>query len=224
MKALIIDDDKRICKLIKSLLDKYYDKEFEIIDSASTIDEGYKSIENNDYDLLLLDIHLGKNTTSFDFLRKTKTNRAKIIFITGHENYAIEAIKSGALDYILKPIQTDEFRTAINKALNSIKSEISKYNISAFIKSQENSLMLKALDSMSLVKLNTILYMKASGPYTDIFLDKNEKVTVTKHLKELETKLKNTGFFRVHNSYIINTLKMKQIIKKDGLSVKMNNS
>ncbi|WP_411767041.1 LytR/AlgR family response regulator transcription factor [Winogradskyella sp. A3E31] len=221
MKVLIIDDDKRICKLIKSLLDKYYDSDFEIISSAFSISEGLKSIENIDYDLLLLDIHLGKNSTSFDILKKIKKNKAKIIFITGHENYAIEAIKSGALDYILKPIQTKEFKLAIDKAIKEIRKEDQHKNPSQFIAKQDNSLMLKDLDGMRLVKLNEIVYLAAGGAYTDVFLESSEKITVTKHLKDFENKLEGTGFYRVHNSYIINTLKMTGITKKDGLCVNM---
>lgn len=221
MNVLIIDDDKRICKLIKSLLDKYYSTEFEIINSASSINEGLKSIESHDYDLLLLDIHLGKNTTSFDLLKKIKKNKAKIIFITGHENYAIEAIKSGALDYILKPIQTKEFRQAIDKSIKEIRKDNQNKNASQFITKQDNSLMLKDLERIRLVKLNEIVYLAAGGAYTDVFLDTSEKITVTKHLKDFENKLDGTGFYRVHNSYIINTLKMSGITKKDGLSVNM---
>lgn len=221
MKALILDDDKRICNLIKSLLEKYFSKSFDTIDVVSNIDEAINNIHKIDYHLFLFDIHLGKET-SFDIFNFIEKNKAKVIFITGHEKYAINAIKVDAIDYILKPIQTQEFKNAVEKAISKIKEKQKENNVNHFSKKQENSLMLKALESIRLVKLNEIVYLKASGPYTDVYLDTNEKITVTKHLKDFENKLEGTGFFRVHNSFIINTLKMKSISKKDGLTVEIN--
>ncbi|MDO1500994.1 LytTR family DNA-binding domain-containing protein [Winogradskyella maritima] len=221
MNVLIIDDDKRICKLIQSLLKRYFESTFKIIDGVTSLEAGIESIKNNDYQLLILDIHLGNNATSFDILKKTEPNNAKIIFITGHENYAIEAIKKGALDYVLKPIQTQEFKEAIEKAINAINTNSSTEKASSFIAKQNNSLMLKDLEGMRLVQLSDIIFLKASGPYTDVFLVNSERITVTKHLKDFENKLNNTGFYRVHNSYIINTLKMTGITKRDGLCVNL---
>ena len=84
--------------------------------------------------------------------------------------------------------------------------------------------MLKALESIKLIKLNEVIYLEASGPYTDVFLTTGDKITVTKHLKDFENKLEDTGFYRIHNSFIINTLKMNGITKKDGYTVEMQNN
>lgn len=222
MKALILDDDKRICNLIKSLLENYFAKSFETIDIVSNTQEAINAIHTTNYQLFLFDIHLGKDT-SFDIFNVIEKNKAKVIFITGHEKYAINAIKVDAIDYILKPIQTQEFKSAIEKAISKIKQETKENSVNHFSKKQENSLMLKAIESIRLVKLNEVVYLEASGPYTDVYLDTNDKITVTKHLKDFENKLEGTGFFRVHNSFIINTLKMKSISKKDGLTVEMDN-
>lgn len=222
MNVLIIDDDKRICKLIKSLLRTYFNSIFEQIDTANSVKDGLEAIKAKAYQLYLLDIHLGKKSTSFDFLKSIDANKSKIIFITGHEHYAIEAIKSGALDYILKPIQTKEFKNAIEKAINLITKDSQSKTVNNFIKKQDNILIFRDLEQIRLVKLCDIVYLEAGGAYTDVYLSSNEKITVTKNLKEFEKKLTNTGFYRIHNSYIINTLKMNGITKKDGLCVNMN--
>lgn len=221
MKVLILDDDKRICNLIKSLLENYFADFFETIDIVSNSKDAINAIQQTTYQLYLFDIHLGNNT-SFDIFNTIEKNKAKIIFITGHEKYAINAIKVEAIDYILKPIQTQEFKTAIEKAITKIKQESKENNVHEFSKKQENSLLLKAIENIKLIKLNEIVYLEASGAYTDVYLNDNIKITVTKHLKDFENKLEGTGFFRVHNSFIINTLKMKSISKKDGLTVEMN--
>lgn len=222
MNVLVLDDDKRICNLIKSLLENYFMKSVKQIDMVTNVKDAITAISKTNYHLFLFDIHLGKET-SFDVLNIIEKNNAKVIFITGHETYAINAIKVNAVDYILKPIQIQEFKTAVEKAILKITREQKECNANYFAKKQENSLMLKALESIRLVKLNDIVCLEASGPYTDVYLENDEKITVTKHLKDFENKLEDTGFYRVHNSFIVNTLKMNSILKKDGLTVEMNN-
>lgn len=222
MNVLVLDDDKRICNLIKSLLENYFMKSVKQIDMVTNVKDAITAINETNYQLFLFDIHLGKET-SFDVLNIIEKNNAKVIFITGHETYAINAIKVDAVDYILKPIQIQEFKTDIEKAILKITKEQKECNANYFATKQENSLMLKALESIRLVKLQDIVYLEASGPYADVYLENDEKITVTKHLKDFENKLENTGFYRVHNSFIVNTLKMNSILKKDGLTVEMNN-
>lgn len=222
MKVLILDDDSKISNMIKTLLEKYFSKSIKNIDTVASVEEAVKAINNNNYQLYLFDIHLG-NETSFEILNQIEKSNSKVIFITGHEKYAINAIKNNALDYILKPINIQEFKDSIEKALSLISKEQKQGSANQFAITQENSLILKALESIKLVKLNEVVYLEASGPYTDVFLINGEKITVTKHLKEFENKLENTGFFRIHNSFIINTLKMNSIQKRDGLTVEMNN-
>ncbi|MEZ4839051.1 LytR/AlgR family response regulator transcription factor [Flavobacterium sp.] len=221
MKALILDDNPKISSMIQSLLEKYFSKSIPQIDTVATVKQAVEAIQHNVYQLFLFDIHLGKET-SFEIFSQIEKTNAKVIFITGHEKYAIEAIKHKAFDYILKPINITEFKTAIEKALEVIQKEQKAGSANDFRIKQENSLMLRALDSIKLVRLNEVVYLEASGPYTDVYLDNGEKITVTKHLKDFENKLEETGFFRVHNSFIINTLKINKIVKKDGLTVEMN--
>lgn len=222
MKVLILDDDNKISNMIKSILEKYFSKSIKHIDTVKSVKEAVEAIKNNNYQLFLFDIHLGKET-SFEIFEQIEKSKSKIIFITGHEKYAINAIKHSALDYILKPINIQEFKESIEKAIVLIGKEQKLGSANQFAVKQENSLMLKSLESIKLIKLNEILYLEASGPYTDVFLSNGDKITVTKHLKDFENKLENTGFFRVHNSYIINALKMYSIHKRDGLTVEMNN-
>lgn len=223
MNVLILDDDSKISNMIKSLLEKYFFKSIKNIVTVSNVNETVEQINNQEFQLYIFDIHLGKET-SFAVLDQIEKSKSKLIFITGHEKYAIDAIKHQALDYILKPINIEEFKNSIEKAISIINNEQKTGSVNQFSIKQENSLVLKALESIKLIKLNQVVYLEASGPYTDVFLDNGEKITVTKHLKDFENKLENTGFFRVHNSYIINTLKMTSIQKKDGLTVEMNNN
>lgn len=223
MKVLVLDDNPKISNMIKSLLEKYFSKSITEIYLVANVIQAIEAINQNDFSIYLFDIHLGKET-SFEILNQVEKSKAKLIFITGHEKYAINAIKNQALDYILKPINIQEFKEAIERVIHIINKENKTGNANQFAIKQENSLVLKSLENIKLVKLNEVVYLEAFGPYTDVYMDNGEKTTVTKHLKDFENKLENTGFFRVHNSFIINTLKMKGIHKKDGLTVEMNNS
>jgi len=223
MKVLVLDDDNKISNMIKSLLEKYFSKSIKQIDTVSNVEEAVKAINSENYQLYLFDIHLG-NETSFEIFDQIEKSKTKLIFITGHEKYAINAIKHQAIDYILKPINISEFKNSIEKVLDLIQKEQKVGSVNQFSIKQENSLMLKALESIKLVKLNEVIYLEASGPYTDVFLTTGDKITVTKHLKDFENKLEDTGFYRIHNSFIINTLKMNGITKKDGYTVEMQNN
>lgn len=222
MKVLVLDDDNKISNMIKSLLEKYFSKSIKHIDTVSNVDEAVKAINTENYQLYLFDIHLG-NETSFEIFNQIEKSKTKLIFITGHEKYAINAIKHQAIDYILKPINISEFKNSVEKALDLIQKEQKAGSVNQFAIKQENSLLLKALESIKLVKLNEVIYLEASGPYTEVYLINGDKITVTKHLKDFENKLEDTGFYRIHNSFIINTLKMNGITKKDGYTVEMQN-
>lgn len=223
MKVLVLDDDNKISNMIKSLLEKYFSKSIKQIDTVSNVEEAVKAINVENYQLYLFDIHLG-NETSFEIFNQIEKSKAKLIFITGHEKYAINAIKHEAIDYILKPINISEFKNSVEKALEVIQKEQKVGSVNQFAIKQENSLLLKALESIKLVKLNEVVYLEASGPYTEVYLTNGDTITVTKHLKDFENKLENTGFYRIHNSFIINTLKMNGITKKDGYTVEMQNN
>lgn len=220
MKALIVDDDKQLATMLKTLLSKFF-SEFLTIDLAHSVEDGKQAINDTNYDLLLLDIHL-QDGISFDFLDQYIASNTKIIFISGHENYAMDALKLRAVDYILKPISIPEFKAAVSKALKDIQS--AHINTMASIEELQNkSISLKDIEEIKILRLNDIIYFEAAGPYTNVFFGNNEKFVVSKNLKEFELRLTSAGFYRVHNSFLVNTLKIKNINKKDGFYLEMTN-
>jgi two-component system, LytTR family, response regulator len=223
MKALILDDDPKITKLVSSLLEKYFAETFTQIDVVNTSHDALNAIKNNTYQLLLFDINLG-NETSFDIIEKIQLNKSKLIFITGHEKYAIQAIKNHAVDYILKPIDLNEFKNSIQNVIDVLKKESTKIDIEAISKKQMQSLQISDINSIHIIKLNEVIYLSSDGPYTIIHLEGKPSITTSKNLKQFEEKLSESGFYRVHNSYIVNALKIKSISKRDGFMVVMSNN
>lgn len=220
MNCLILDDDKSIADFIKSLLEKFYPQIENIIVTDSPT-EASKLIYKLSFDILLFDIELQNGETSFDYLDTFPKNDSKLIFITGHPEYAINAIKKRAFDYILKPINITEFKSAISRAIESIQHTEKELVTENLQNKQLNVLTINELDQIRLIPLNDIEYFEAKGPYTILHLKDQTTIISSKHLKHYEEITENVGFFRVHNSYLANTLLIKQIHKKDGVSIEM---
>lgn len=220
MKALILDDDTNHARFISGLLKKYF-PQFDSITEMSSAEEVSKELLLNTYDLLLFDVELQNNETIFDYLDTFNISESKIIFITGHPDYAIKAIKNKASDYILKPVNINEFKTAVHTALQEITGKASEINTKTVAESQNKNLVINELEQIKIILLNSIEYFEAEGPYTKVFLNDKSIITSSKNLKFYEELTKTNGFFRVHNSYVANVLHIKQIIKKDGLTLEM---
>lgn len=218
MKILILDDDKQIADFLKNLIERFFPQFSSIILVHNGLD-ALKTLSEQKFDVLLLDVELGINESTFDYLDSFKTNNAKIIFITGHPNYAIHAIKQNAIDYVLKPIQLDEFKKAISKALDQIEKEYSVSSLLDIQQKQEKRISIHELDQIRFLTLHEIESFEASGPYTYIRQTKGEIITSSKHLKYYEELVSNAGFYRIHNSHLINLLHITSINKRDGNSV-----
>lgn len=222
MRVLILDDDLSIAEFIKSLLLKFFPQIQDIVLATDAKQTGLFLQESN-FHLLILDVELGSNETSLDYLDTFNIGEAKIIFITGHPDYAISAIKKKASDYILKPIDLSEFKQAIKKVFEEIE-RIDKpidFDINELQRRQHKSISVNELEQIRLEKLSDIEFIEAQGAYSIIHLVSKESFMTSKHLKYYEEITIDCGFYRVHNSFLVNTLNIKQINKKDGFSVWM---
>ena len=208
IRTVIIEDELPILENMQAILQKYC-QNVEIVATASTIEDARVAIEEKGPELVLSDINL-PDGTAFEMLGKLQEINFKIIFITAFEEYAIKAIKYSALDYLVKPIDPKELISAVDKADKSIEVEDSRIKLSALmlnIKDYADKLkkiVLKTSKSIFLVDVQDIIYCNSDGPYTEFFLDDGRKIMVSKGIKEYEDLLKDAGFLRVHQSYIVN--------------------
>ncbi len=208
IKAIIIDDEIYIRDIIKEKLIKYFNDDIEIVAVAGSVESAVTKIEEEKPDLLFLDIHL-KEGTSFDILSKIAYKNFEIIFITGFDEHAIKAIKVGALDYILKPIDDLEFKEAVNKAiLNSKKGdgieklvEVSEEYFKGVLKKR---IILKTLEDVYIVYEDDILYCKSEGNYTTFYTRQSDEILISKPLKKILELLSENIFIRCHKSYLVN--------------------
>ena len=219
LKLAIIDDEVDARSVLRSFLQSYC-PDIEIIGEAHNVSSAVSLIRLSNPDIILLDIHL-KEEIGFDILDKFNNPSFKIIFITAHDNYALKAFRYYALDYILKPIDPDLFIKAIDKAKTDIKNrQPVQPQIDAAVSSLKtktfNKIALPSSEGVAFIDIHNILYLQADGNYCCFFTIKEEKMMVTKTLKDFEQVLPEEFFFRTHQSYIVNIQFVKKVLKEDG--------
>jgi two-component system LytT family response regulator len=223
IKALIIDDENRTRDLIAKMITSF-DLGIEAIPVGENVQSGIKAIEEIHPDIVFLDIQM-PDGTGFDVLKSVKNKNFEVIFITAHEEFAIKAIKFSALDYLLKPIDPSELKSAVEKAVKAINDkkeesqfEALQYNIQP---NQKRRLVLKTQESVYVVELDEIIRCEADRNYTSFFLAGGKKILVSKTLKEYETLLTGHNFLRVQQSHLINLDYVDRYDKGNGGSVVM---
>ncbi len=205
MRIIIVDDELLAREMLAQMLTTL-NKDIEIIALCADLPEGVKAINQYHPDVVFLDIDMPrfKGIEIDNFLPNINFH---IIFTTAHQQFAIDAIKLGAFDYILKPIDIEEISTCLEKLSQKINKEID------FDKISSNRLIVNTIQNIHLIDFDKILYLQADGAYTKIVTEKNE-ITASKNLKHYEDILNNnSSFVRIHKSYIVNKSKINIINK-----------
>jgi len=235
LNALIVDDEEYSRKSLFFLIDGYCPK-VKIKGIAKSVQEARQMLKSNEIDLIFLDIAM-PNEDGFSLLPDLKKNSGLVIFTTAHNQYALRALKASAIDYLLKPVDIDELNIAIEKAVNwRILNRTNRPNIpdhTIQLNSLEENLNeikkisklnLPHLNGFNILDINSIIYVEADSNYSIFHLENHGRVVVSKHLKEYEEILINTGFSRIHKSTIINLKHLKNYSNKNGLIVSMSDT
>ena len=224
--AIIIDDEaKGRLALLQKL--KSYCQNVNIVAEAVDGIEALAAIEKHHPQLIFLDIEMPK-MNGFEMLNNIKEKNFQIIFTTAYDQYAIKAIKYAAFDYLLKPVDIEELKTAVSRA-DSMKTQETKKQIELLQqnmqhpKKQLNKLAIPTLEGLLFFNINDIIYLEANSNYTYIHFSGKSKITASKTLKEFEEILPESIFFRTHHSYLINLNYIKRYIKGDGGQIEMQN-
>jgi len=232
MNALIIEDEAIIAGELKEAISEVAD-DVEIIGTLPSIKAARKWFsENAEPDIMFMDIQLsdGVSFEIFDHFQFT----CPVIFTTAYDEYAIKAFKRNGVDYLLKPVETDELKTAIDKCRKIIQSNIKsqKENLpSAKIdkllymlaaQKDQGKIALPTLEGLIMVKSGDIIYCESENAYTKFFFADKRCITVSKVLKDAEALLEEKDFFRVHNSYLINMQYVQRYIRGNGGEVIMS--
>jgi two-component system LytT family response regulator len=224
MLALIVDDKKlgraHLAKLLKENCPGV-----SFFAEAGSVDEALKLINEHKIDLLFLDIEMPVKS-GFDLLNELKQIDFEIIFCTAHNQYAIKAFKFNALDYLLKPINETELISAVQRAEENIKL---KRKASTQLESlmqtinkpdkRPDKIAVSVLDGIKFIKIEDIIRCESYRNYISIYQVGNENLVVAKSIKEYEELLSEYGFYRIHNTQLINISHIKSYKKADGSGI-----
>lgn len=228
MKVLIIDNEAPIRAGLRMQLETYV-PEMEDLQEATGVATGLIAIETYQPDIVFLDVEMDDGT-GLDLLKKLGNYNFQLIFITAHNKYAVDAFKFSAIDFLLKPIDTDDLMTSVGKAVQQLKNRDLKEQIQVLnesmnkISMEHKKIVLKDKDSIYFVKVNDIIRCHAEGPYTEFFISGGQRIIISKNLKEYEEMLEPFGFIRAHHSHLINIRKITRFDKTDGCNLIMENN
>ena len=225
MKALIVDDIESVAISLKQLITNFCDG-VEIIGIANSVDKAIEIINSEKPDLVFLDIQMpGKS--GFDLISSFEKIDFSVIFVTAYDEFAIKAVRFGAIDYLLKPVDIDDLIAAIERA--KVVNEEKSHQIKNLINNiqnpgdQSNTIVINSERGFTIIKIADIIRIEADGNYSYIFTDEGKRHVSSKNLKQFEKFLENYNFVRVHYSHIINISKMDAMNLKEALTVKMIN-
>lgn len=225
MKTIIVEDEARSREMLRKMVELFC-PEVRIMGVAESVPAAVKLIKEVQPDIILLDIELHPDKC-FDIFPQLENLDFEVIFTTAYKNYAIEAIKYGALDYLLKPIDMNDLKTAISKAIQKRSASQENGLLKKFLQdfrpagNSTSRLSLPTNEGIIYAEVNEISRCEAKGPYTNIFFKDNTKIMTSKNLKEYEQSLKGHKFLRVHNSHLINLAEVKKYVKADGGYIEM---
>lgn len=222
LKAIIVDDEIRCIENLNLIIENFCTG-VEIIGTYREIDVAYDAIDSLKPDIVFLDVDMPPYT-GFDLLRKYDELPFEVIFVTAYNYYAIDAIKFSALDYIMKPVKSDELQIAITKAkkrvLKQAKISTDYFRHLDSTSSQINKILINSAKKSELVSLEDIIYLEAAKSYTIIYLKSNKSIVCSqRNLKEYEELLKDKGFFRTHKSFLVNIKEIEAIDKQNGTEI-----
>lgn len=215
LRVIIIEDQIAIRKDIEDFLRQQ--PAFNVIGTCGSVHDAIILMHNTKPDLLLLDIGLSDGT-GFDILEQLPS-QTKVIFLTAHQEYILRALRCGAIDYLLKPLDEKELREALQRAL--ISQPVSQDQITIALQSFRNkvpgSISLRSGEFTKSVALKDIKYLRGDNGCTTVFLNDGKKILTTKTVKYYEETLPGTSFLRPHQSYLINVFFIDRYHPKEYL-------
>jgi two-component system LytT family response regulator len=227
LTAIIIDDEGNSRNALRQKLSTHC-PDVMIIAECENGEEGIKNIDEKKPDIVFLDVEMPR-MNGFTMLQQLKNNNFEVIFITAYDHYAIKAIKFSALDYLLKPVEVEDLKMAIEKVTQKRNQPAGNNRVELLLqnfmdeKKEHQRIAISSMEGLLFVATDDIIYLEANSNYTSFYLTGNRKITATKTLKDFEELLPPSIFIRIHHSYLINKNGVEKYIRGDGGQVLMKN-
>lgn len=220
--CIIIDDENKARLLLRNMLADVA-PDIQVLADCDDLPSGVKAIKKLKPELVFLDIEMPGHSglEILDFFNEEEIN-FDIVFVTGYSEYAIQAFKLSAIDYLLKPLNPDQLQQTINKLdrkdgrQKQQEYKALQHNIAYNQDVQDKCIIVNLSNSTRFIKVKDIVYLSAEGSYCNLFLKNQEKLLASKNLKYFEERLTDfPQFFRCHKSYIINLKEVKEYNKSE---------
>lgn len=229
LKVLVVDDEVKSRTTLVNFLNKYCADKISLAGEAGGVKEAAALIKERSPDILLLDINMGDGT-GFDLLDKVENTSVKVIFTTAYNEYAIKAFKYNAVDYLLKPIDPDDLKKAIDKAVSNNVSS-SNNNLDQLRSLGENftskgmtKIMIQDSKGITFINKEDVLYIKSDNNYSVFFLTNKTQIVASRTLGDFEDLLCGKEFCRIHNTCIVNIKHIQRYIRGEGGFVVMTDN
>lgn len=229
LQTILVDDEPRGLNSLQKLL-QLNCPDVNVIATCGSVDAAIEKINELRPDLIFLDIAMPVKN-GFDLLKELKDVHFEVIFVTAHNKFMIEAFHFSAIDYLLKPVEDDLLVDAVKRAKKRIAEKTGSKNIEAFLHNiqhrqspQDMKLCIPSLKGFQVVELIDILFAEASGNYTNFHFTNKHIVCTSRPIHEYEELLADSGFVRIHKSYLVNLLHVKEYIRGEGGSVILSNA
>ncbi|OJU74843.1 MAG: hypothetical protein BGO29_05015 [Bacteroidales bacterium 36-12] len=224
LRAIIIDDIHNIRQKNMAVI-KQHCPDVAIIAEADSVASGVAAIRKYLPDLVFLDVEMSDGT-GFDLLQQLKPIDFKVIFITAFQEFAIKAFRFSAIDFLLKPIDPADLIEAVKKARETLSKEMLELQFSTLFSNIERprnlqKIILKTAEKVYSINVQDIIRCESTKNYTTFYMLNGQKLLVSTTLKEYETMLLPLGFFRTHQSHLINMLYFDHYVKTDSGSIIM---
>ncbi len=230
LNVLLVDDELEACENLQNILLEYVDKDINILGYAYNTNEAEEKIMSLHPDAIFLDIEM-PNENAFQFLERFSTISFEIIFVTAYDEYAIRAFKLNAVDYILKPINIEDLKKAVEKLKERVTyRKVININARGYnelaqqinLGKKQSQIILRDNNTWETLSFKSIIYLKAMGSYSKIFyLHQGEErnILMSRSISEYEELLPKEAFFRVHRSYLVNCDYIQKLTKDEIPSI-----
>lgn len=232
IRTIIIDDEPSAVSVLTTLLQKNCKDDIELLATSNDPVEGRSLIEQLHPDLVFMDIEM-PGMTGVDLVKSFKSPTFRVVFVTAYDAYALEAFRVSAVDYLLKPIGSEDVIKVVQKIKVDVRDELGKLSLQLqhldkllnnHSDSPDQKIGIAMSDKIVFISFSNIIYCEASGPYTHVYLTDGQKLVSSKALGEFEAQLSANRFFRIHHHYLINLNKVKEFQRHDGGYVIMENN
>jgi len=216
MRAIIVDDESKAIISLKGMLD-IFTEDIDVVATASSKAKAVELIAQSKPELVFLDIEL-QDGSGMDVLEHFPNRNFLVIFVTAYDQYAVQALRMKAFDYLLKPVDPDDLEKAVEKA----KTYDSTAGRAAQL-TQVDKISVPSRNGLIFIKLENIIRLQSDNTYTNIIQKDHKPILITKTLKSFENTLKDSHFFRVHQSHIVNFKEVVEYTHSDGGHLVMSN-